>query len=50
MNTINANGGHAKLVQLPSVGLKGNTHMLMQDKNNLKVADWLIREIKKRGF
>jgi hypothetical protein len=24
--------------------------MLMQDKNNLKVADWLIREIKKRGF
>jgi pimeloyl-ACP methyl ester carboxylesterase len=50
MNTINANGGRAKLVQLPSVGLKGNTHMLMQDKNNLKVADWLIREISKRGY
>lgn len=49
MNTINANGGRAKLVQLPQVGFKGNTHMLMQDKNNLKIADWLIREIKKRG-
>ncbi|RXF75530.1 lysophospholipase [Hansschlegelia zhihuaiae] len=35
-------GGDAKVVQLPSVGFKGNTHMLMQDRNNLKVADYLL--------
>lgn len=50
MNAINNAGGKAALVQLPSVGIKGNTHMLMQDRNNLKVADWLIKEISKRGF
>jgi len=35
----------ATLVQLPDVGIHGNSHMLMQDKNNLQVADWLIRWI-----
>jgi pimeloyl-ACP methyl ester carboxylesterase len=50
MNAINAAGGHAALVQLPSVGIKGNDHMLMQDRNNLQVADWLIGEITKRGL
>ena len=49
MNTIKANGGRTMLVQLPSVRPKGNTHLLMLDKNELKVADWLIREIEKRG-
>ena len=50
MNTINANGGHATLVQLPDVGIKGNDHMLMQDRNNLQVADWLIGQITNRGL
>ena len=35
-------GGKAKLVRLPEVGLKGNSHMLMQDRNNLQVADFLL--------
>jgi len=35
-------GGKATLVQLPDVGMKGNSHMLMQDKNNLQVADFLL--------
>lgn len=42
--------GRAKLVTLPSVGIHGNSHMMMQDKNNLAVADfvlgWLSRELK----
>jgi hypothetical protein len=33
------------IVSLPETGLHGNTHMLMQDKNNLKVADYLINWI-----
>lgn len=35
-------GGNAKLVLLPDVGFHGNSHMLMQDRNSLKVADWLL--------
>jgi hypothetical protein len=27
---------------LPDIGIKGNTHMLMQDDNNLDIADILI--------
>jgi len=42
---INAAGGNMTYVQLPNVGLKGNTHMFMQDKNNLKVADLIIKWI-----
>ena len=43
---INEAGGNATIVSLPEVGMHGNTHMLMQDKNNLEVADYLIEWIK----
>jgi hypothetical protein len=35
-------GVEVEVVELPSVGIHGNSHMLMQDKNNLQVADWLV--------
>jgi pimeloyl-ACP methyl ester carboxylesterase len=35
-------GVEVEVVELPSVGLHGNSHMLMQDKNSLQVADWLV--------
>lgn len=35
-------GGKATLVRLPELGIKGNSHMLMQDKNNLQIADFLL--------
>jgi len=34
-------GGKTELVVLPEIGIKGNSHMLMQDKNSLQLADWL---------
>ncbi|WP_229158465.1 esterase [Bradyrhizobium brasilense] len=43
-----AAGVRAEVVSLPDVGLYGNSHMLMQDKNNLAVADWLIDWMSKR--
>jgi pimeloyl-ACP methyl ester carboxylesterase len=36
-----AAGVRIEIVQLPKVGIKGNSHMMMQDKNSLVVADWL---------
>jgi pimeloyl-ACP methyl ester carboxylesterase len=35
-------GGRAVLRKLPDAGIKGNSHMMMQDKNNLQVADVII--------
>ena len=40
--SINAAGGTAKFLLLPALGIKGNSHMLMMDKNNLQIADLII--------
>ena len=38
----NASGGRASLIVLPEQGIHGNSHMLMQDRNNLQGADILL--------
>ncbi|HVJ55934.1 MAG TPA: hypothetical protein VM689_25960 [Aliidongia sp.] len=38
-------GGKVELVELPKIGIKGNSHMLMQDRNSLVIADWLANWI-----
>ncbi len=35
-------GGDAQMMSLPAMGIKGNSHMLMQDKNNLQLADLIV--------
>jgi pimeloyl-ACP methyl ester carboxylesterase len=39
VNLINKGGGRAALYLLPEMGIAGNSHMMMMDKNNLQVAD-----------
>ena len=41
-DAINAAGGTARFLYLPALGIKGNSHMLMMDKNNLQIADLII--------
>jgi pimeloyl-ACP methyl ester carboxylesterase len=36
-------GGTAKFLLLPEAGLKGNSHMMMMDKNNLQVAEVILK-------
>jgi hypothetical protein len=43
----NQAGGNTELVLLPEIGIKGNSHMLMQDRNSLEIADWLLAWIDK---
>lgn len=42
---VRAGGGTVDFVDLPSIGIHGNSHMLMMDRNNAEVAavihDWL---------
>ncbi|MBZ5662828.1 MAG: hypothetical protein LAO08_20705 [Acidobacteriia bacterium] len=42
---VKAAGGDATMMHLPKYGLFGNSHMLMQDKNNLQVADLILKWI-----
>jgi hypothetical protein len=43
-------GGRVQNIVLPEIGVKGNSHMLMQDSNSLLVAqylwDWIDRQVK----
>jgi pimeloyl-ACP methyl ester carboxylesterase len=41
IRSLNDEGGKGELVVLPDIGIKGNSHMLMQDRNSLEVAEWL---------
>ena len=36
---VNRHGGDASLVHLPEIGIRGNTHFLMSDLNNVQIAD-----------
>jgi len=39
VDAINRHGGDARLVHLPAIGIRGNTHFLMSDLNNVQIAD-----------
>jgi len=39
VDAINRHGGDARLVHLPEMGIRGNTHFLMSDLNNVQIAD-----------
>jgi hypothetical protein len=45
-DAMRAAGGKVDVVSLPEQGIKGNSHMLMMDKNNRAVLDviakWLV--------
>jgi len=39
VEAVNRHGGDARLVHLPDIGIRGNTHFLMSDLNNVQIAD-----------
>jgi pimeloyl-ACP methyl ester carboxylesterase len=43
------NGGRAALTLLPDIGIKGNSHMMMMDKNNLQVAEVVLKWLGENG-
>jgi hypothetical protein len=45
---VTAAGGDAQMMYLPKMGIKGNSHMMMQDKNNLQLADLILGWIDER--
>ena len=47
---INRHGGDATLVHLPEIGIKGNSHFLMQEKNNAEIMKLALDWLKKKGL
>jgi pimeloyl-ACP methyl ester carboxylesterase len=50
-NQVNANGGDATHLRLPTIGIKGNDHMMMMDSNSKQIAgvmmNWLDKHARK---
>lgn len=47
---VNRHGGDVTLVHLPEVGIKGNTHFMFSDLNNIKIADLLSQWLQEKGL
>ena len=50
VEAVNRHGGKATLVELPKIGIKGNTHFLMSDLNNNDLVDLLVRWFEENGL
>ena len=48
--TVNQHGGDASVVHLPEIGIKGNTHFIFSDLNNLEIADLLSKWLSEKGL
>jgi pimeloyl-ACP methyl ester carboxylesterase len=50
---LKAAGGHAQMLDPAAQGIRGNSHMIMQDKNHLQIADlilqWIDEQVSKRS-
>ena len=43
ISRIKSAGGQAEMLASPERGLRGNSHMIMQDKNHLQIADSILQ-------
>lgn len=50
VEAVNRHGGNAALVELPQIGIHGNTHFLMSDLNNDVLADLLHEWLRRKGL
>lgn len=45
-----AAGGSIEIVNLPDIGIKGNTHFMMMEKNNAEIADVIQKWLAAKGL
>jgi hypothetical protein len=43
VHRVHSAGGNVTLFHLPELGIHGNSHMMMQDRNNLQIADLIMK-------
>jgi hypothetical protein len=50
VDAVNRHGGDAKLVALPEIGIRGNTHFPFADLNNVQIADLMSAFLSAKGL
>jgi pimeloyl-ACP methyl ester carboxylesterase len=50
VEAVRAAGGKVDVVNLPDIGIKGNSHMLMMDKNNAVTAELIQKWLVEKGL
>jgi pimeloyl-ACP methyl ester carboxylesterase len=50
VDAVNKHGGDARLVHLPEIGIRGNTHFLFSDLNNLEIADQVSKFLDEKNL
>ena len=50
VDAVNRHGGDARIVLLPDLGIKGNTHIPFADMNNLEIARQLEAFLEEKGL
>jgi len=50
VDRVKAAGGSVDIIDLPKIGIHGNTHMMMMDKNNMAVADVIEAWLKQKNL
>jgi pimeloyl-ACP methyl ester carboxylesterase len=50
VDKVNEHGGNAKLIHLPEIGIVGNSHIMMLEKNNAQIADVVSDWFKDNGL
>ena len=49
-DALNAAGGDVRVVHLPEIGIKGNTHFPFSDLNNVQIADLMSKWLQEKGL
>jgi len=49
-DALNKYGGDVTVVQLPEIGIKGNTHFPFSDLNNVEIANLMSQWLKEKGL
>jgi hypothetical protein len=49
-DAVNRHGGNVTLVHLPDIGIKGNTHFIFSDLNNVQIADLVEKFLSEKNL
>jgi hypothetical protein len=47
---VNRHGGDAQFLSLPDIGIRGNTHFIFTDLNNVRIADLMSKYLHEKGL
>ena len=50
IEAVRAAGGKGDIVDLPAIGIRGNSHMMMMDRNNAEIASLIQQWLEKQGL